>query len=269
MILIKRDDTSTRQLLSNISCFPKTCPQTSDWLTYEPNGLAGYILGPAFLVLGTWLVHKQQQHASLLPVAMNYLGMLELFFALMLRSSLVRSVGNKTAMYRASLFLGIHSSVFVLATGVVLVRHVYSAKRPHNRVLLWTFCFALVPTVLLAVGIGLMFGSHVSIGTMRLITAFGSVMLFGLVAAMLGFVCVLRRCRAPVTTRFIVVLSVVFLCLLTELAFVTVRSTLPLDNVARDSEALLYLFQFVPLILASLVLTFVDDNWPSGHKQPL
>ncbi|KAJ1895775.1 hypothetical protein LPJ81_004888 [Coemansia sp. IMI 209127] len=186
-----------------------------------------------------------------------------------LRCSLGRTVGNKTAMYRAALFTGYHAPVMLTLMLAVLWRHIYlnhnkSTKAASKYVenvtaSIVAVVFFVLPTVLAALCAAFALST-----SLRFATALGALLGFGIISmAVSSFVAM--RCNyvaSPLALRFKVLMSAVSVLLLAWAAFTIARANVPLGNVARTSQVLYYFFAYVPLILACLVMTLVETNRP-------
>ncbi|KAJ1770841.1 hypothetical protein IW140_005264 [Coemansia sp. RSA 1813] len=280
MTLHKRDSQNPSEAIAPIACFAKAClPASADWLTSVPNGIVGFVLGILLVIVGIWRVDKQWRHCSIkYPLLLNVIAIVELFFSMALRCSLGRSVGNKTAMYKASLFTGYHAAVMLTLVLAVFWRHIYlnhdrcaSAKSteqppPTSKLMKnLTASIAVVVFFGLPTALAVLSASFALTTGLQFATVLGALLGIEIIAMAISSFVALRRnsIASPLAMRFQVLMSLVVVLLLLWVSFTIARANVPLDNVARTSQTLYYLFAYVPLILACLVMTLVESNRPT------
>ncbi|KAJ2001250.1 hypothetical protein GGI04_003814 [Coemansia thaxteri] len=255
--VIKRDTES-------IYCTTGNCDKSRDWLTSVPNAAAAWAVGSIALIQSMLLLFVKMRRKS--PGFFGgVLAMLELTLSLYLRASVGYSSGRERAIYQASLFFNFLAgvelchllSVTVLGLGAhfdprITVKQIFA--RTFSRLLSVCLVGLLVAAVVL------MFDAnpvHTSAGSHMVQAVLFAVLLVSVLMAV--FAAQVTAIDGSVFYRRHFVAVIVPLLLVGVWAgYMVSRTFLPVDSVARTSEALLYGLNYAPLLLAGLTLIALD-----------
>ncbi|KAJ2559618.1 hypothetical protein EV175_000254 [Coemansia sp. RSA 1933] len=249
---------------AQIYCTKLNCTSERDWLTAAPNAAAGWALGGVSLASALVLSVPTVVWRNLAFID-GVLGLVELSVALFLRASLGKAGTHAPAIYKASLFFNHHAAIELLLLLAVMAIRLHTHYNPvmAPRQMMWvgvarfaSFCLAAMALV----GVLLMFNST----SADPLAADGSGMhviqtvTFTMLAATLGVGLLAMRMSFNTGVwfyrkHFAALLVALFLVTLWA-AFMSARSLVPLDSVARDSEVVFYLLNIMPLLLVGAVL---------------
>ncbi|KAJ2655346.1 hypothetical protein IWW48_005577 [Coemansia sp. RSA 1200] len=251
---------------AQILCLDKQCTRNRDWLTRIPNVAAGWATGGIILALAIVLfvptvVWRNTDYLD------GVFALVELSIALFLRAS-VASAGsnNRDIVYKASLFFNHHAGIQLTLLLAIMVIRMYGHFKPGRSPMahkVWVSVARFVSiclAVLVLVGVLLMFNDNSNspdsaggpgIHMMQAAT-------FVLIAAVLALAAVSAILLSGVVCLWVykkhcAILFGSFFLLALWASFMSARTFVSLDSVARDSEVMFYLLNVLPLALVGFV----------------
>ncbi|KAJ1664219.1 hypothetical protein EV178_004265 [Coemansia sp. RSA 1646] len=248
---------STRS--AQIFCLKKNCSQNRDWLTSTPNAAAGWATGGIAIVIGIVLFVPTivWRNTDFLDAVF---ALAELCIALFLRAAISTTKSNQDIIYKASLFFNHHAAIELILLLAIMVARLHAHYNPGaaSRQVVWAAVARFISiclAVMVLVGVLLMFGSNVDssapgIHLMQAVTFF-------ILATALVLAAFAMKMTFNVGVWFykkhFAVLFISFFLVALWATYMSARTLVPLDNVARDSEVMFYLLNVLPLALIGAV----------------
>ncbi|KAJ2522025.1 hypothetical protein H4217_001029 [Coemansia sp. RSA 1939] len=253
--------------IDNIYCPDKSCGNARDWLVYEPTQAALWALGGVMVFFGVFSITFGPTNKVVLfgksdiRSAASFLAI-----SMFLRAGLTHERGDKTAMYIASMifnyFAGAALSNILIANSFLLWD---GLGEPSSITMAcsWAMRFVMfcIEFSLTVAGVYLMFHPHSESSArvgLRCIQAELGILLCIVVLTVCVFLFVFRKLEYISIGN--VLSTVVTMCLaLLWNAFMFARTFVDLDNVARDSQTMFFLLNYLPLMLGFLLIIFFGE----------
>ncbi|KAJ2389392.1 hypothetical protein GGI23_005846 [Coemansia sp. RSA 2559] len=253
---------------AQIFCLKEDCTINRDWLTSTPNAAAGWASGAIVLVIGIILSVPAVVWRNI-DFLDGVLAMVELCIALFLRAAIGKA-STATAqgmLYKASLFFNHHAGIeLALLLALMAIRlHAHYNPIAASRQVVWASAARFVSVclaVMILVGVLLMFSGGG--GAAELKDAGGpgihliQAVTFAVIVIALGLALFAMKLTFNAglwfyKKHFASLFAPLFLLTLWA-AYMSARTLVPLDNVARASEVMFYLLNILPLALIGAVL---------------
>ncbi|KAJ2524903.1 hypothetical protein GGI11_000480 [Coemansia sp. RSA 2049] len=250
--------------VDKIYCPTKICSNERDWLAHKPASAALWTLGSITMAAGIFYLHGlRPTRYSIYNKSIIRVNLVFLTVAMYTRAALTTDSGDKQATYIASMVFN-----YFAAQGVydgIIANCVLLATRFQPPAPALQKCWSAVATLhgwcefaLIVAGCTLMFHPHSTDQNgsqrhgIRCIQAFLGIVMCATFIVIVVFAGSFRSVRAEMSRCSIGSSVIVLAMVQLWSAFMFARTFVPLSSVARSSEALAIVLNYLPLIIASL-----------------
>ncbi|KAJ1669029.1 hypothetical protein GGF38_002570 [Coemansia sp. RSA 25] len=241
---------------SEVFCLSKDCILSSDWLMYNPSRVGVNIVAVLAILcmFGGVAVRKEYEKGN---QAYHVFALLSLILSIYLRDRMTVDRHDSAEKYKASLFFNYLSAIWFSLANVVpyssmeavayLFLRAFTKKYAANAIL-HVVHFMMI--VLMIIATILMFNTLDSKGVDTSVYITQSVAFFILTLALTTLILtVVHLCKTK-ERKWVAIVGTLARCLLLMLwaSFMASRMFISLDSPVRDSEAMFYFFNFIPLL---------------------
>ncbi|KAJ1664223.1 hypothetical protein EV178_004269 [Coemansia sp. RSA 1646] len=259
--------------LRAVYCLDQDCPKETDWLLFQPTAIPLWVIGAMMLTLAlvATIKYRKGESFKLLFIGSKLTG-IALGIAMMLRASVAQLNNSLVALYAASMFFNYHAGLlayFKLWNGAMQIVTLFQPPTSAEKRLSYAlrFIFRFSPFVLTVLGVALMFHppSRAHASGMHCIQVALAMVFITSLAIILAFVVRLPAMRGHMDRRNIVSTFISLLLVEMWTLFMFVRSFVGLNNVARTSEIIFWLLNYLPIIVQCLVAMSLGE--PFSEKE--
>ncbi|KAJ2041726.1 hypothetical protein GGI03_000573 [Coemansia sp. RSA 2337] len=241
-------------------CMAKNCIRSSDWLTYMPSGAAAFSV-VCVVMLFTYIGSRVRCGEKESP-SYNGFALVLLTLSLFMRTWIQPKYSSATAFYRASIYFNYACAIWFSMLNIVPyaalkgtgVKFLIGFNKKHASTKYFLFVH-LILLVIVIPAVIIMFKTVDSRGVdpsryllqfvIYVIMPFSLItIIFTLASARIGIFKNWFRIAATIARSSL---------LLMWASFMLSRMFLSLDSPARDSEVMFYFFNYVPLLLMSVL----------------
>ncbi|KAJ2522023.1 hypothetical protein H4217_001027 [Coemansia sp. RSA 1939] len=254
--------------LRTVYCLEQKCPKEVDWLLFQPTAIPLWVIGATMLTLGlvATVRYRRKKHFRLTFTYARITSM-ALGLAMMLRASVTLMSSSLAALYAASIYFNYVAGLFAyysLCKGVIQIITLFQPPTSTEKRLMYFLHFVVrfSPQFLLIFGVAFMFHpvpkDSVTVGVQCIRTALAIVIAVTL-GITLSFACQLSAMRKHMDKQVVAsTFATVFLVEMWAL-FMFARSFVGLSSVARRSEVVFWMLDYLPIAVQCLVAIALGD----------
>ncbi|KAJ2559615.1 hypothetical protein EV175_000251 [Coemansia sp. RSA 1933] len=272
--------------LQQVYCLDDDCSTHTDWLLFQPSAIPLWIIGAMLLTLSlVATIRYRRGEGFRIEFTGSKLTSMTLALAMMLRAPVAQLSGSLMAEYAASIFFNYHAGLlayFSLCTGIIqIVTQFQPPTFVEKRVVcIASFAARFVPFLFIIIGVALMFhppsGATASAAGVHFIQASLVIVMLVTTAITISFFVRLPSMRGHMDRRTIVSTVGSMLLVLLWTLFMFARTFAGLDSVARTSDVVFWMLNYLPLIVQCLVAMSLGEplyerqsaiSWRNGAYQ--
>ncbi|KAJ2655349.1 hypothetical protein IWW48_005580 [Coemansia sp. RSA 1200] len=254
--------------LRTVYCLEQKCPKEVDWLLFQPTAIPLWVIGGMMLTLGlVATIRYRRKKYFRFTFTYARITSIALGLAMMLRASVTLMSGNLVALYAASIYFNYVAGIFAyysLCKGVIQIITLFQPPTSSEKRLMYFLHFVIrfSPQFLLIFGVAFMFHpvpkDSVTAGIQCIRTTLAIVIAVTLGIA-LSFAYQLSAMRKHMDKQ--VIASTFVTAFLVEMwaLFMFARSFVGISSVARTSEVVFWMLDYLPIIVQCLVAIALGD----------